>query len=288
MKKSVLSVLCILGASLGAQNLKVSPKAYHIPSTKHFNAVTFQVENSCYVRLQDFEKNTAVRFYSSVSGGKRIASKITNEFGNLATRFEDTNMPAFLLSKKQISEDSTQIFSLHFDEKEFIVKDLLFHQNASSIQLNFSSISSEKDFVTCKVHFVDALGNRNLLGSYDLSDDWANYALELPIEKQHQQIQMSIYTNKDLRYRTVLEDENQKKNFEIYPTLSTSSVHLDVYSTPKNTSYYITSIKGETVLKGSINNWYNTLDVSNLPNGNYIVSVDFNGVRSRGKKFIKL
>jgi hypothetical protein len=96
MKKSVLSVLCILGASLGAQNLKVSPKAYHIPSTKHFNAVTFQVENSCYVRLQDFEKNTAVRFYSSVSGGKRIASKITNEFGNLATRFEDTNMPAFL------------------------------------------------------------------------------------------------------------------------------------------------------------------------------------------------
>jgi hypothetical protein len=197
-------------------------------------------------------------------------------------------MPAFLLSKKQISEDSPQIFSLHFDEKEFIVKNVQFHQNASSIQLKFSSISSEKDLVTCKVHFVDAQGNRNLIESYDLSDDWANYALELPIEKQHQQIQMSIYTNEDLRYRTVLEDENQKTNFEIYPTLTNSTVHIDVYSTPKNTSYYMTSIKGETVLKGSINDWYNTLDVSNLPNGNYIVSVDFNGVRSRGKKFIKL
>ena len=102
-------------------------------------------------------------------------------------------MPAFLLSKKQISEDSTQIFSLHFDEKEFIVKDVLFLQNASSIQLKFSSISSEKDLVTCKIHFLDAQGNRNLLESYNLSDDWANYGLELPIEKQHQQIQMSIY-----------------------------------------------------------------------------------------------
>ena len=56
MKNSVLSVLCILGTSLGAQNLKVSPKAYQIPSTKHFNAAIFQVENSCYVRIQDFEK----------------------------------------------------------------------------------------------------------------------------------------------------------------------------------------------------------------------------------------
>ena len=42
------------------------------------------------------------------------------------------------------------------------------------------------------------------------------------------------------------------------------------------------------MLKGSINDWYNTLDVSNLPNVNYIISVDFNGVISRGKKFIKL
>jgi chitodextrinase len=79
-----------------------------------------------------------------------------------------------------------------------------------------------------------------------------------------------------------IETENNFVDIKIYPNPTSSLLNISTVS--ENTAVKIYNMQGQTVYNGSIRN--NSLDVSNLPVGTYMLEIDFNNSKIV-KRFIK-
>jgi hypothetical protein len=80
---------------------------------------------------------------------------------------------------------------------------------------------------------------------------------------------------------------NAKPSFTVHPNPATDRINLD-YNHPGNGDIVITNPLGQTVFQSKSSGTHQAVDVSNFPNGIYIVQLITNGSASAQQKFVVL
>jgi len=99
-------------------------------------------------------------------------------------------------------------------------------------------------------------------------------------------IMMRPLLGQSLDYLSVNNVSRTPEKWEVMPNPAKNSLTLD-FDNAANTSYYLTDIQGQTLLRGTATR-AQPIDISALAPGMYFINMIFNGLPSTPQKFIKL
>lgn len=138
--------------------------------------------------------------------------------------------------------------------------------------------------------------------SYDLDNECIRVIKEMPIWKPARQngipvpiwyvipFQFSLKNNGNLGFIHILPSENsiiQTINAKIYPNPARDFINIKLESLPQNLEFNLISLNGQIIKQGDINEINQRIDLPNLTNGLYIMTLKSSSLKlSKSFKFM--
>ena len=287
MKKILQIGLLLLSPILLAQTLSINPEEALVPKQKHFTAWSFQIENVCHVGVQDALANTPLSFYSSIHGGKHIGSHSSDASGSLSTSFTENQHPGFVLNRIPSTTKNQKGYSVHFDKKEFIAKDITLKKQNFGYKISFKALADVEQAISYRIIEIHQDGTQKILQEGYPSTYLRTYTLSVNYSAKTN-YQIEFYNGVELRYTQNLYVNDKENSYTIYPTLTSAVLNLDFMAEFNSGSYTITNLTGQIVQQGKLSGQFNALELNSFEKGTYIIYVELNGELLKGKQFVKL
>ena len=274
MKKIIpIAVLLLLTYSIKAQE----------------NAILFQIENESILLLEAYQPAGIIECYSTIGGGKQINKIKLNEEGKGWQIFDASHTPAFILNRKSPENINGNNRVVHLAEKEFITKNITFDIIAQHVSLSWDAlipagnhiefqISKKEPGEDYKIMKIISGNNDEGFNHYHFSESYApntTYIMQI------------IKDGNKLRYATgPLAHAAASEWVRVYPTVCNENMFIDMLSMSNKPEYIVTDMSGKQIMKASLNDLYNKIDVSRLSPGIYLVSIT-NGHEQKNFKITK-
>lgn len=285
MKKILQIGLLLISQVLWAQNLKVNPEEVLVPKQKHFTAWSFQIENVCHVGVKDALANTPLSFYSTIHGGKHICSHYSDASGNLSTSFDENQHPGFVLNRVPSATKNQKGYSVHFDKKEFIAKDIALKKQNFGYKISFKALADEEQAISYRIIEIHQDGTQKILQEGYPSSYLRAYTLSVNYSAKTN-YQIEFYNGAEFRYAHNLYVNDKESSYTIYPTLTRTLLNLDFMAEFNSGSYTITNHSGQIVQQGKLLGQFNVLELNSFVKGTYVIYVELNGEQLKGKQIV--
>ncbi len=264
MKKLILNLsICILSA-------------YSIQAQQHFNVTYFQIDESFIIETSSVKPKGLVDYYSTPEGGFLQSSNLANDNGIATLETDLKHLPAFSLHDKYVQ---------HLGEREFMLKDLKGIREGEELLLQWQGAASQLEpieYVLLKsidgkvyepISIFPVLSNESQEYSYtDVYDMKASYRVAVRKNKLQER-----YLSK------VVKIQSETNPYTLYPTYTQGLVHIDFVNSDIQGEYKIISQNGQIISQGLLSTQFNTIDVSALSKGTYMIKILANGVSKTEK-----
>ncbi|MEY2829465.1 MAG: hypothetical protein RIQ33_1323 [Bacteroidota bacterium] len=293
MQKYILTAAFILASFVLAQSqnvstankydIKLHPEKPELSTQNKFSANCFQVGEMVYSVIENAIPNSSLQFYSTIHGGKLIAQCKTDDIGFSQMAFSVKAMPGFTINR--LAGNAHDGFVEHFIEKEFVLESFEAQKNGTTISLNWKANASSKNQITFEILKSTDGKNFTVIHSQlaNNSEQVSNYNFTETFNATSSYRLRIIKNGKTIRYTTSAINSAINSIYNIYPTLSSTTIHIDSNDDIiEPTPYYIINVSGEILQRGTLDKVKNEVAINELTAGIYIIQIG-----TVSKKFIK-
>lgn len=255
LQSSIMALVSHVG--IAQQNLQVS---------------YFQVDNSYVVEATQLKPHSELHFYTTPEGGFVQQVQPVNETGK--ARFETTlsHLPAFILNERYVR---------HLGEREFLLQDLKATRYGEELTLSWQGAALPQEGISYVV--LESLDGHTFLPLASLPAS-ASHTTDYEYTTAyniHASYRIAVYKHEqEVRYTSkILRIESEQEVYTLYPSYTQDKVQLDFINADLQGTYRIVSAMGQTVGQGMLSEQQNTIDVSSLSQGSYMVEIRCIGQR---------
>lgn len=228
----------------------------------------FQIDQNVHVEATNLHPNSRVDYYTTSEGGFLQSSMTASKEGTAQYQVDSAKLPAFVLNERYVK---------HLGEREFLLGNLHAQYVGNHVLIQWNGAASNID----KLQYV-------VLRSQDgklfepvykvpvLSSAPRDFSF-LDAYHPSQSYRLAVVKDKTVeRYRSpILRVEGEADFFSLYPTLTNDRVHIDLKEAVTPIRYQVFSLQGSVILKGSLEEINNIVDVSSLTSGTYFFELNW-------------
>ena len=254
---------------------------------KIFNSNTFKIDNFVCVQNHSNQFNKSVSYYSELWGGKRIAKENNNALGKCNRYFASDEVPAMVLCGGIV---------VYTEEIEFEINNLNINTLGNQAHITFDASSRINDKIQFQlIKIVNQ--NETLLASYtcDLANVSQSFSyIDNPINQLNDAnyFLRANHMTAGVRYEQPLilpslrgiANANIPSSFKLFPSVTTGKIFTEYSNDYKGTNYHIYDMNGKILMNGILNEFQTEINVSQLPQGNYLFTMSG---KTETYKFIK-
>ncbi|MCT4664814.1 MAG: T9SS type A sorting domain-containing protein [Flavobacteriales bacterium] len=278
MKKILVTLFILTGTPMLAQSeLDFAKEKAYIPQTNYFQTASFQVEDRAFLEVYGTHPNSTVRCYSKPSGGKMLQAGKLDKKGHLLLEFEAGEAPSFVLNEKNpvLGASEGSGFVQYLDRMDFIIQDVLLLKEGEKLHLSFQSLTNNDHTVIYRLISHSPDDGEQLMEAFtpNENEDWDAVDFEIDLKKETTYT-FEIYSQGKLRYQRKLYGGDKIKEFEVFPKVTSSVVHLKFIEALTKTNYTLIDIFGNQRLNGRVNEMETQIELGNLTSGTYFLKLD--------------
>jgi hypothetical protein len=249
------------------------------------NLGLFQVENTDYLKLENYTPGITLECYSKPSGGKHMEKILINAIGEGLIKFDTAHSPAFVLNRKCPSNVLGNNRVQTLDAKEFVAKNISLTVVAHEVQINWDAQITLGNVIDFKIIKSDMLCNSTVVKVFNGSTgiDFNKYIFSEAYNPSFTYKLQIVKDGSKLRYAVNLEGKSADEQIKVYPTNCNDKLFVDFDNEGSSYDYAITDMKGNKVQKGKFIERYNVVDIHNLVPDNYIIFIE----KTDGKYTVK-
>ncbi|HTN17793.1 MAG TPA: T9SS type A sorting domain-containing protein [Chitinophagaceae bacterium] len=253
-------------------------------TSKGQEANWFEAEGNTYYIAESCIPHSDVLFQASRGGGKLLKRSTADENGRLIVAGNDAFKPAFVLNTKHKNTGGVAGSGVasFYENKEFS-----FSNPGVRVADGVNRITWETEVAGGVNLYFEVLKSVDLvtytpIGSIPAAKGVAVTVYEDPVTDGAVYKVAVVNNEKGLRYTSKV-IAPLSSGVKVYPTVVDDKFNIDLAHINASGSYKIINGSGQVVQKGKLNQQHNTVGVSNLSRGNYIVIVEAEGQVSSSK-----
>lgn len=246
--------------------------------------LAYRAEDNVLIQGTNFPKAMQLTAYSDISGGRRLGQYQTSAEGSFSIQETSSNKPAFFINQRTINNPngSNIVFPINY---EFEVENIIIEKQENEVTYTWDALTinpQQISFHLVKCNLANQQCETIQIMDASNSSEMINYSASIPFET-NMAYSLQVYKNSILMlYQSdpVQYTETSNKGFT---SVCQNTLTLESSALLDNQLYSILNLNGQIIAKGRLENNVKTIDVSNIPQGNYILLLN-----SKSHVFTKL